>query len=173
MTASFQGFAVASGFLTLSDTPPEGFARGNGRVEAVDRTRHDRGTATDFGTMLSRLVCCRGTIRRAKGGVQCLNNGLHLGPHNLVINRCPVPARFDKAITAQPHEVLRQRNLVDLEAVAQIGHGFLAIHQRAKHQKALRVRQASHQVSRQMRRRYHLFYIHILEFILFECYVQG
>ena len=82
-------------------------------------------------------------------------------------------ARLDKAVRPQPHELLRHRHLLDGERVAQVGDRALAVDERAKDQQPLRVREAAHQVCGHFRRRDHFFYIHVLEFIILECYMQA
>lgn len=101
--------------------------------------------------------------------MQSLDNGSHLGLDYGIVDRGARTAGVDKSVASQPHELLRHRNLFDVEGLAQLGHGFFSIHQRAKHQKTLRMGQAPHQVGSQRRRRDHFFYIHSIEIISFEC----
>lgn len=85
------------------------------------------------------------------------------------MDRGALPPRLDQPVGPQPHQLLRHRYLLDPELLAQLGDRFLSIDKSAQHEQPLRMRQAPHQLGGGFRRRDHFFYIHDLEFIIFEC----
>ncbi len=142
----------------------------NRRQSCPPCARSIRGTVLPFRPRGLRLLAAP---RRAEGVVQGLHDGANLRPDDRVVDGRAFAARLDKAVRPQPHELLRHRHLLDGERVAQVGDRALAVDERAKDQQPLRVREAAHQVCGHFRRRDHFFYIHVLEFIILECYMQA
>ena len=80
-----------------------------------------------------------------------------------------LPPRLDQPVGSQTHQLLRHRHLLDVEFLTQFGNRFLIPAESAKHQQPLRMREAAQQVGRLAGCRDHFSYIHVLEFIIFEC----
>ena len=105
--------------------------------------------------------------------MQRADDGLNLWPDDGIIDGCSLAAGLDKSIRSKPHELLRHRHLLDLELLTQFGDRLFSVHQGTKNQKPLRMRQAAHQHGSRLSGWNHFSYIHSIEFISFECYVQA
>lgn len=105
--------------------------------------------------------------------MQRSHDGQNLRPHDGIIDRRSFAAGFDESVGPEPHELLRHRDLPDPELLAQFGDRLFPVHQGAQHQQALRVGEAAHQYGGRLGGRDHFYYIHVLEFIILECYMQA
>lgn len=101
--------------------------------------------------------------------VHRLHHGQHLRTRDAVMDRRSFPPRFHQAVGPEPHELLRHRHLFDVQFLPELGDGLLLGTERAQDQQALRMRQAAQQFGSLAGSGYHFFYIHVLEFIIFEC----
>ena len=101
--------------------------------------------------------------------MQRLDDDEHLRTGYPVVNRCPLAASLDQPVGPQSHELLRHRHLIDVQEFSQLSHGPLLVAECAQHEQPLRVGEAPKQFDSLSGGRDHIFYIHTLEFIIFEC----
>lgn len=76
------------------------------------------------------------------------DDGEHFGGRNSIVNGRSLPARFDKPVRSQTYELLRHWHLLDPELLTQLRNRLLPLHQSAKYEKTLGMRQAAHQLGR-------------------------